>query len=337
MKRSSIAISALGILLAFGCTTSPQQEYGQLESTKDETKLNISFSAEGADYERTVSEVNHTAIGWIENGTWRASSDVGVAEVNVYIATLYDGRAFKKEHVQDMRKLVRGFSSLGAPDFGEQGEVTTNSGPIEYVFFRRSNKACVFIRKYWSDPELAGDINQLHATLGWVAGSSVIYASDCRPGGKDLQLNDLNRLFNGITAKNLYWPGSMFVSSDRTLGGGTVGFGEGTGSDLDITGRYVSEITNNNQSYFKKKYRNLVITLNQDGNNITGTDESGSAIIEGNRNGDTIKFVFFYDKVSSFEVKGTWNVIADGTMVGSWIIPGNTKNPSGNWSLTRIE
>lgn len=219
MKASSIAIKVFGILLVAGCATTPLKEFGQLEPTTDDASLYISFAAEGADYQRTVSDINRSAIGWIERGTWWAYSDTGVATVNIYIATLYDGRAFKKKHVKDLPTLVRGFSSQAAPEFGWQGEVSTDSGPVDYIFFRRDARACVFIRKYWSDPDLASDIIQLTGTFHWIAGQSVIYASDCRPGSEDLQLSDLNLLFNGIEARNLYWPPSMFVSADGTMGG----------------------------------------------------------------------------------------------------------------------
>jgi hypothetical protein len=225
-----LSVAIFGCLLAVGCATS-QKEYGKLEKAEDDTKLNISFSVESVDYQRTVSEINHTGTGWVENGTWQASGDAGIAEVNIYIATLYDGKAFEKKSVKEMRGLVRALSGQSNLDIGEQGEVTTNSGPIEYVFYRTGARACVSIRKYWSDPELQGDINS-YIGFSWVAGTSFIFATDCRPGGEDLQLTDLNLLFNGITAKNLYWPGNMFVSVDGTFGGKTGAIKEPLGFDV---------------------------------------------------------------------------------------------------------
>ena len=217
MQAFRITFTALGFLLLAGCATTPLQEFGQLEETNDETKLYVSFSAEGADYRRMFSEINRAAIGWIEAGNWRAEVDGGFAEVRVYIATLYDGKAFQKKSIREIRTLARDFSRLSAPEFGARGKINTESGPVEYIFLRSDSRACVFIRKYWSDPELRSDIIQLTGTFHWISGQSMIYASDCRPDKESLQLTDLKRLFDGIKAKNLHWPDTMFKGSDLSL------------------------------------------------------------------------------------------------------------------------
>lgn len=337
MKASSIAVATFGIFLIVGCTTTPTKKYGQLESTTDESKLNVSFGAESTDYQRTVSNINHSAIGWIEEGTWRARGDAGVAVVKIYLATLFDGRAYKKKSVWELQSLAVRFSGNAILDFGAQGVVKTNSGPIEYVFYRQSGRPCVFIRKYWSDPEMQGDIN-VYTGYSWVAGTSLIYASDCRPGGDDLQLEDLNPLLIGIKARNLYWPDSMFVSVDGTLGGGSVDSSDGPGSDVDITGTYASDITSNASDIFPNEYRKIVITLIQDGKSVIGQDSSGEFKISGTRNGNTISFLtgeMNYRKCKCNHIKGSWRIDGDGNgLEGTWDRGAGYK---GKWNLTRIE
>ena len=112
--------------------------------------------------------------------------------------------------VKEMRERARQFAPAGSLDFGDQGELNTNSGPVEYVFYRTVARACVFIRKYWSDPDTQGNV--VNPLFAWVAGTSVIYATYCKPGAEDLQFIEINLLFNGIKARNLYWPNNMFAS-----------------------------------------------------------------------------------------------------------------------------
>lgn len=195
--------------LALGCASN-QKDFGELRNAEEGEKLYISFEVPDADYRRTLSLINRTVIGWVESGTWIASSDSGGARVKIYVASLYDGRAFKKDTVIDMRSVARNFTSSTNLDFGEQGVIKTTSGDIDYLFFRQNSLPCMLIRKYWSDPELQSDLIQLTVTFEWVAGSSVIYAVSCQSGSRDLEPGDLNLLFNNMTVENLYWPSDMF-------------------------------------------------------------------------------------------------------------------------------
>ena len=337
MKASTCAFTVIGILLTIGCTTTPHKKYGQFEATTDDSKLKVSFAAAGADYQRTASNINHSAIGWIENGTWRADTDAGLAVVKIYLATLFDGRAYQKKGVLELKSRAIRFSGNAILDFGEQGIVKTNSGPIEYVFYKQSDRPCVFIRKYWSDPKLQGDINQLDGALNWAIGSSYILASDCRPGGDNLQLSDLNRLFNGITAKDLYWPSSMFKSVGGTLGGGSVRI-ESSDFEIDISGTYVSDITTPHRYTFEKKDYDITITIKQVGNRITATDKSNTLKITGSIEGNTVKFQIPPNRISGYTDKaGEWVVSPNGkTMEGFWgYYP--KPNKTGRWNLTKIE
>jgi len=102
--------------------------------------------------------------------------------------------------------------------------------------------------------------------------------------------------------------------------------------DTGLTGTYISEITSSDSWYFRhKKHRELVITLEQKGNSITGTDSLTNSEITGTLEGDTIKFEFWSRQLNNnYPVNGKWKVNADGTRLeGSW--------NHGKWNLTRLD
>jgi len=109
-----------------------------------------------------------------------------------------------------------------------------------------------------------------------------------------------------------------------------------------ITGTYKSEITKSGsfagQYFTKKEYQELVITLKQNGNIITGTDSYNSAVIEGTLDGDNIVFTYWSPNrkiAGGLELRGTWKINPDGhTLEGKWWMGGST---DGKWDLTRIE
>jgi len=105
----------------------------------------------------------------------------------------------------------------------------------------------------------------------------------------------------------------------------------------DITGTWVSNITDNNNKYFQKEnHKKLVVTFEQNGERIVGNVSSlTDGYIEGIREGDTIKFSFYSTTISYSEISGEWNVSADGYgLEGSWKHPVNFS--SGKWNLTKV-
>jgi len=108
-------------------------------------------------------------------------------------------------------------------------------------------------------------------------------------------------------------------------------------SGSDITGMYVLNITSSDALYIRNRDNKLILTLEQRGNIITGTDESGKADVQGTRNGNTINFAFFHPGVSSnYILYGEWKISAENT--GS---EGSLKLYSGGsvgkWNLTKIK
>ena len=105
----------------------------------------------------------------------------------------------------------------------------------------------------------------------------------------------------------------------------------------DVTGRYVSQITTEGSWYFNKPaYRRIVLSLVQNGSEISGGDSStGSEIVEASRTGNVIKFKFWSSMINPGDtVAGEWKISEDGTKLeGRW----HASSVSGKWDLTRIE
>ena len=111
-----------------------------------------------------------------------------------------------------------------------------------------------------------------------------------------------------------------------------------TESNIDNTGTFVSEITNNDRTDFMRvrRHNNIVLILEQHGDTITGTDSSGKADVRGTRKGDTIKFDFWAPNLN-YGKEGVWKVNANGTQLeGSWRTS-QGKSGSGQWNLKKIE
>ncbi len=112
---------------------------------------------------------------------------------------------------------------------------------------------------------------------------------------------------------------------------------------IDISGTYISEITSDRRyAYFRSKSnRSLVITIKQDGNNISATDKSNFINIVGTKVGDTIEFYFIAShrmgSGGGNEIDGVWKANADASRFeGKWKTSGHG-GASGKWNLTRIE
>ena len=113
--------------------------------------------------------------------------------------------------------------------------------------------------------------------------------------------------------------------------------------DTVISGTYISEITSDSQGKFfrSKSNRSLVITIKQDGNNISATDKSNFINIVGTKVGDTIEFYFIASSRMGSgggnEIDGVWKVNADASRFeGKWKTSGHG-GASGKWNLTKIE
>lgn len=216
MTNTGILLAIIfSCLLIAGCVTD-EGSFWELKKEQDFSQLNISFHADEIPFERTEARRNRTGDGWIESGNWQAEESAGKSNIWIYVVTLYH-KAFMKKDVRDMENLAKRLSGDSYLDFGRQDKIDTNTGELEYIYYRASGQPCVLIRKYWSDPELSADMGQLDATFAWVAGSNFIYAYYCKPSGPDLGKQELDLLLRGISATAVYWPDDMFIAGDRAF------------------------------------------------------------------------------------------------------------------------
>ncbi|MGD8351206.1 MAG: hypothetical protein PVI79_18310 [Gammaproteobacteria bacterium] len=330
--------NARGILRAFACSclflagsVAAAEDLWDLKPIDDASQLNVSFHSAEAQYRRIEAQQSGTREGWVESGVWQAQAQSGKSQVFILVASLYD-KAFTKKGIRSLRSLATTFSGSNNLAFGEQDTVASTSGDIDYVLYRASGQACVFMRKYWSDPELAADSDQLTAALGWVAGSNFIYVNYCRNGNADLQVKDMNTLFAGIEARKLYWPDDMFGEVGSIYGEDP---GKGPVVATQIGGRYSSEVTATgiNPGFWIKQLGSTLIILNQENSNISGTFGNAGRIW-GKVVGDTISFDWFGGAGSTGV--GEWKISTDGfRLQGSWT--NHSRNSSGTWNLERVD
>ncbi len=108
---------------------------------------------------------------------------------------------------------------------------------------------------------------------------------------------------------------------------------------VDLSGIYISEITSNSKWQFQKKYRQLRITLDQDGDVISGFDEEFGTRITGSVSGDTVEFHVEPGQANSgYGIDGQWKLAADGTgLNGVWRCRGCIDDAGGAWILRKIE
>ncbi|MDJ0777637.1 MAG: hypothetical protein QNJ85_07235 [Gammaproteobacteria bacterium] len=107
----------------------------------------------------------------------------------------------------------------------------------------------------------------------------------------------------------------------------------------NISGTYISEITSNSKWQFTKRYQNLKIKFQQEGNKIVGIDERYDTKIEATIAGDSVKFyVLAGQAAGGYDAEGEWKISADGTrLVGSWNSPGSADAASGEWILRKVQ
>lgn len=100
-----------------------------------------------------------------------------------------------------------------------------------------------------------------------------------------------------------------------------------------VSGSYVSRITTDSPYTFQKRSsRSLVLTLEQDGNNVNGINSEYDLKVVGTREGNKITFYALPSKIAAGEIEGEWQVSEDGrSLTGNWARGG----ASGIWNLVR--
>ena len=107
-----------------------------------------------------------------------------------------------------------------------------------------------------------------------------------------------------------------------------------SGSTLDLSGTYVSEITSNSHWAFEKaSERRIVLVFKQQGKDIVATNDTFDLKISGRLDDDRISFFTWPNDITSHEIRGEWRIVDGGARLeGTWMYP----NGAGKWNLTRL-
>ncbi len=107
---------------------------------------------------------------------------------------------------------------------------------------------------------------------------------------------------------------------------------------VDLSGTYISEITNNHHWYFTRRYRNLILKVEQRGDRISATDSAGMFRFTGTVDGEKVRFEVFGDGSVTYpfgnKVYGEWMVGNGERLEGSWWAAGH--NAGGEWNIRRV-
>ncbi len=110
------------------------------------------------------------------------------------------------------------------------------------------------------------------------------------------------------------------------------------GLNFDISGDYVSEISSDARRWYftTGKQRRMKLTLKQDGDKITATNNKYDLKIVGTLDDKYITFYALPSQIASYEITGKWKIDVDNDrMDGTWEV--RHHDASGEWNLRRIE
>lgn len=132
-----------------------------------------------------------------------------------------------------------------------------------------------------------------------------------------------------------------FVAVRPELEPASVEVGDGESADrldVDVSGRYISEITSNDLWSIAPKYRRVELTLEQRGDWIVVTRSNLPLEITAKREGNTINFELGKNDGTGCYcswVQGNWEITPVGkNLLGTWKRDGGR---SGKWNLIRVE
>jgi hypothetical protein len=111
------------------------------------------------------------------------------------------------------------------------------------------------------------------------------------------------------------------------------------GTQINLSGTYISDITSNSHWQFTKRYQKLRITFEQSGNKITGIDDRYNTKINGTIADNTIRFyVEPGQALGGYDAEGEWNISSDGKKLeGSWKSRNSADSAAGTWTLSKVE
>ncbi len=317
-------------------------------AAKKNNSPHIIFDSVNYNLERIKTDVKSDKEGWSESAKWQNTSSDDFIYVNIFAHVFYR-KVIMRSHVRAPEQVVYEISGGDRVSVGSHGKGDFEKGFYEYVAYKPNGFQCVYIQSYWADRSFGGiDVVRGTKATDTIVGNHMLQVFLCDQRKKTIRSHDVTEILSSIELRDAHWSRSWFVPDTDTAQPGVSGSETSitnqaiVGPDPDtgfkrVSGTYRSEITSSVGYWFRlKKHRQLVITLDQKGNVVTGADNLTGSEITGKLEGDTIKFKYWskYTTLNT-EMSGEWKINDDGTYLeGFWAWKGDRK---GIWNLTKIE
>ena len=106
----------------------------------------------------------------------------------------------------------------------------------------------------------------------------------------------------------------------------------------DLSGTYISRITNDHHWYFGKRQENLILHVEHRGDQVTAIDSTNFLQVDGTIQDGKVEFEIFGGESASYSfgntVYGEWIVSDSGYLEGSWRAAGH--DAQGDWDIRKI-
>lgn len=346
VSRVTSLIIAVTIPFLYAVTDSVTNN--ALAAKKHRTQPHITFSSPDYSLKKVNVDVKGDSEGWTETARWENVSGDNLVYVHIFAHVTYD-KLIMSSHVRPPDKRIHRITGGKTVSLGTRGKAEIERGFYEYQAYSVEEVPCIYIQSYWGDRSFSGvDVVRGAKASDKIVGNHMLQVIVCDQRKKEIGSKDVTAILSSIDLRDAHWSGSWFASDTDPAAPGaagseptpddqaTIDSGQKRGHER-LSGSYRSEITSSVSYWFQhKKQRKLVITLKQEGNSITGTDNIGRSELTGTIEGDTIKFNYWSGRtLKGNEVNGEWKVIGNGSRLeGFWTWKGA---PQGKWNLTRIE
>ena len=287
-------------------------------ATGGEQTVLTRFAAPGATALSGVTDDSHQ--GFLDDGGEKQPGKTDTTGVSVV------AKRDRPSTPAEWRELLAGNTASGTSENGLNFHVYHNGdGRMEGIAGG----------KYWDSGtwEVSSDGKFCSKWKRWRSGNRNCYAMQA-VGNDVFRFHAVNKPYYSVFTIRPGDPENLYPDIEQTS---IAGISEIAIPEFDLSGKYLSDISTSDSWFFgKKKFRELTIVLQQNGNDISGFDTANRSKIQGILEGNVIKFSYWSETATKgYEVIGEWMINVEGnTLNGTWETSGGA---SGKWNLTKIE
>jgi hypothetical protein len=290
----------------------------QALAAENQSQPYITFSFPSYSLEKTKTDVKSDREGWAETAEWRSAQGESVVFVSVYARVSYN-RVFMRSYVQPLEKRIYDTTGSNAVVLGAESRVNIEKGFYEYQLYSLNGIQCAYLQSYWGDKSFGGiDVVRGAEKSDTIVGNHMLQVNFCDQHKQEMRSKDVTEVLSNIDLRDAYWSQNWFEGGSNT-------------NNLNVSGTYRSEISNNLRRFFKDT--NIKVQLAQSGSKITGAFIGAKGDISGEIDDNTVRF-------SAKPPYGNW------TISGKWIFTTGYKEAAGDagyhvtkgyWNLKRVE